>query len=116
TLRIKETDRITALQTELNNLGFSVEVDKDDLIINPLETSLRAKCNEAKQSHSKKGEIASFFTMTNPKINTYDDHRMAMAFAPLALIAPITIENPEVVKKSYPKFWENLEEVGFSCK
>jgi 3-phosphoshikimate 1-carboxyvinyltransferase len=110
TLRIKETDRITALQTELNNLGFSVEVDKDDLIINPLETSLRAliliKFCEGK---SLGGEAKQ-------SIKTYDDHRMAMAFAPLSLIAPITIENPEVVKKSYPKFWEDLEEVGFSCK
>lgn len=91
TLRIKETDRIAALQTELNSLGFNVEVDKDDLIINPID-----KIN-----------------ILNSLVKTYDDHRMAMAFAPLALIAPITIENPEVVKKSYPTFWEDLESIEY---
>lgn len=99
TLRIKETDRITALQTELNKLGFNVEVDKDDLIINRHSSESRNLPNWSSNS-----------------IKTYDDHRMAMAFAPLSLIVPITIENPEVVKKSYPNFWEDLEEVGFSCK
>jgi 3-phosphoshikimate 1-carboxyvinyltransferase len=96
TLRIKETDRILALQTELNNLGFNVEVDNDDLIVN------RHSC-----------ESRNLPSWSRNSIKTYDDHRMAMSFTPLALIAPITIENPEVVKKSYPNFWEDIESVGF---
>ena len=91
TLRIKETDRIAALQKELNQLGFSVGVVGDDLIVNHID---RIK-------------------VANTPVKTYNDHRMAMAFAPLALLAPIKIENPEVVKKSYPQFWENLKLVGF---
>lgn len=87
TLRIKETDRITALQTELNKLGFSVDVDGDDLVINPVEK----------------------IGWSNKTIKTYNDHRMAMAFAPLSLLKEITIEDAEVVKKSYPKFWEDIK-------
>lgn len=97
TLRIKETDRITALQTELNNLGFNVDVEDDDIIINHL-------------SH----EGGNLILATQKPIKTYNDHRMAMAFAPLALLFPIEIENKEVVKKSYPNFWNDLDEVGFS--
>jgi len=48
-----------------------------------------------------------------PRFATYGDHRMAMAFAPLAVLAPVEIEHPEVVEKSYPLFWEHLEQVGF---
>jgi 3-phosphoshikimate 1-carboxyvinyltransferase len=48
------------------------------------------------------------------KIATYNDHRMAMAFAPLALKTGIIIENAEVVSKSYPSFWEDLKKIGFS--
>ncbi len=91
TLRIKETDRITALQDELNKLGFNIEVDGDDLIVNPINN----------------------FEIKNTLIRTYNDHRMAMAFAPLGLLTPIKIENPEVVKKSYPNFWQDLKLVGF---
>ena len=116
TLRIKETDRIVALQTELNKLGFNVEVEGDDLLVQP---SLQTKSNEVKQSHTN-SKITSRFcfrktlAMTNPIIKTYNDHRMAMAFAPLALLNEISIENPEVVKKSYPEFWEDLKGVGFT--
>jgi 3-phosphoshikimate 1-carboxyvinyltransferase len=91
TLRIKETDRIAALQTELNKLGFNVEVERDDLIINQ----------------------SNMDTISNSPIKTYNDHRMAMAFAPLALIRGITIEDENVVAKSYPNFWEDLKCVGF---
>lgn len=117
TLRIKETDRIIALQIELNKLGYNVEVENDDLIIAryeaislPNQTSLRG----TKQSLSTK-EIAlpRSTSLAMMSIKTYNDHRMAMAFAPLALLAPITIENPEVVIKSYPNFWEDVERVGF---
>jgi 3-phosphoshikimate 1-carboxyvinyltransferase len=49
-------------------------------------------------------------------VNTYKDHRMAMAFAPLACLMEVTIENPEVVKKSYPRFWEDVREMGFAVR
>ena len=57
--------------------------------------------------------LGSFAEKVVPRFATYKDHRMAMAFAPLALLAPIQIEMPEVVSKSYPAFWEDLEELGF---
>lgn len=91
TLRIKETDRIAALENELNELGFNVEVENDDLIIYSINN----------------------VELKNHPIKTYNDHRMAMAFAPLALLNCITIKTPEVVKKSYPQFWEDLNMVGF---
>ena len=112
TLRIKETDRILALQTELCKLGYNVEVEGDDLII---LSSLRTEQGGVRKS-AIINEIASLrctsLAMTNT-IKTYNDHRMAMAFAPLALLYPITIENPDVVIKSYPNFWKDLERVGF---
>ncbi len=92
TLRIKETDRITALQIELNNLGFNVELDVDDVIIHSLPLSM------IKQS----------------SVKTYNDHRMAMAFAPLGLMNEIIIKDESVVTKSYPNFWQDLKKIGFS--
>lgn len=103
TLRIKETDRITALQNELNKLGFNVEVDGDDLLIN------RHSCESRKREFSE----ANLPDWSNKIIKTYNDHRMAMAFAPLSLIVPISIENPEVVNKSYPNFWEDISAIRF---
>lgn len=97
TLRIKETDRIFALQKELSKLGYNVEVDGDNLILN---------------RHS--GEFQNFINWSNSSVDTYDDHRMAMAFAPLALVAPITINDENVVVKSYPDFWKDLASVGFN--
>ncbi|HRN40784.1 MAG TPA: 3-phosphoshikimate 1-carboxyvinyltransferase, partial [Vicingus sp.] len=99
TLRIKETDRIAALQIELTRLGFNVEVDGDDLIVN---------------RHSGKSQQLNHWSSIS--VHTYDDHRMAMAFAPLSLLSPITIENPGVVVKSYPNFWEDLRSVGVELK
>lgn len=94
TLKIKETDRIVALKTELEKFGANVEINSDSLTI--LET------------RNKKPE-------TRNPINTYNDHRMAMSFAPLALaFGPLDIQNPEVVSKSYTLFWEDLKSVGFS--
>jgi 3-phosphoshikimate 1-carboxyvinyltransferase len=90
TLKIKETDRLEALKSELTKLGASISVTNDSLSV----------------AQSK--EINSGIT-----ISTYQDHRMAMAFAPLALIQPIFIENAEVVSKSYPTFWEDLKQIGF---
>jgi 3-phosphoshikimate 1-carboxyvinyltransferase len=90
TLKIKETDRLTALQNELQKLGGKVTITDD---------SLRLEASSAIHS--------------NIKIATYNDHRMAMAFAPLALKVPIIIEDAEVVSKSYPNFWHDLKSIGF---
>ncbi|MEI8085313.1 MAG: 3-phosphoshikimate 1-carboxyvinyltransferase [Paludibacter sp.] len=92
-LKIKETNRIEALINELRKLGY--------LLFEPAEGML-AWDNE-------RCEVAE-----NVSISTYDDHRMAMAFAPVALTRPITIENPEVVSKSYPNFWEDFGKIGAS--
>ncbi len=89
TLRIKETDRLAALQSELSKTGAEIDIGNDFLKI-------------------KKG----IQYLENVRFETYDDHRMAMALAPLSLLAPIEIENPEVVGKSYRGFWRDLERVG----
>jgi 3-phosphoshikimate 1-carboxyvinyltransferase len=95
TLRIKETDRIAALQVELTALGFTVEVIDDCISLDG-----SAPTNIGKQGF--------------PVVKCYDDHRMAMSFAPLALIFDkIGFDEPEVVKKSYPGFWIDLLKVGF---
>lgn len=93
TLKIKETDRLEALKVEMTKLGASISVTNDSLALNP-----------------------SFEINSNVKISTYNDHRMAMAFAPLALKKPIIIENAEVVSKSYPDFWEDLKKAGFTME
>nr|MDQ3047923.1 3-phosphoshikimate 1-carboxyvinyltransferase [Bacteroidota bacterium] len=91
TLRIKETDRIQALKTELKKLGVEVNVLENSVQISPPE------------------ELKS-----PDLIETYDDHRMAMAFAALAMRFDfITIKDPEVVSKSYPDFWDDLRKTGF---
>ena len=97
TLRIKETDRIAALQNELGKLGYNLHAEGNDTLY---------------WTGEKRQEITNLDSIG---IDTYDDHRMAMAFAPIALKrGRITINNPEVVSKSYPNFWENLMEVGFN--
>ena len=90
TLKIKETDRLVALKIELEKLGGSVEITDKSLHL----------------SASKR--INSMVS-----IATYNDHRMAMAFAPLALKTSIIIEDAMVVSKSYPTFWEDLKSIGF---
>ena len=90
TLKIKETDRLEALKTELSKLGASISVSDESLTLAPSN-----KINP------------------NQTITTYNDHRMAMAFAPLALKTNINIENAEVVSKSYPDFWNDLKKLGF---
>lgn len=101
-LRIKETDRIAALQTELAKLGVRVAVEGD---------SVMSWAGPEKQAD---GEIAYLQPLPGTSIDTYDDHRMAMAFAPAALVlGSIDINNPEVVSKSYPRFWEDLKKAGF---
>ena len=91
TLKIKETDRLEALKTELSKLGAKISVTNNSLHLNKSNTILE-----------------------NVTIKTYQDHRMAMAFAPLALKTSLIIENAEVVSKSYPTFWEDLKSIGFS--
>ena len=93
TLKIKETDRLVALKTELEKLGGEVIITDASLHL--------------KTSDSIKSNIA---------IATYNDHRMAMAFAPLGLKTPIIIENADVVSKSYPQFWEDFKAIGFKLK
>ena len=93
TLRIKETDRISALISELRKLGYVLYAEGDDVLL-------------------WEGERCQ--VEDDPIIATYDDHRMAMAFAPAALKLPhITIDHPEVVTKSYPRYWEDLTKAGF---
>lgn len=93
TLKIKETDRLEALKTELSKLGANISVTNDSLTIQP-----------------------SNHLNSNIKIATYQDHRMAMAFAPLALKTTLIIEEAEVVSKSYPTFWEDLKNIGFQIE
>ena len=88
TLKIKETDRLVALKNELEKLGGHVEITNQTL---HLKKSLKIK--------------------RDISIKTYDDHRMAMAFAPLALRVPISIEDPNVVSKSYPTFWDDFKKI-----
>ena len=90
TLKIKETDRLVALQNELEKLGAKVDISEDTLDLYATK-------------HIKK----------DVTIKTYNDHRMAMAFAPLALKTSLYIEDFMVVSKSYPTFWEDLETLGF---
>ncbi len=94
-LRIKETDRIAALQEQLAKVGAQ--------LIEP-ESGLWELLSGEKLPE---GPL---------HINTYEDHRMAMAFAPLATLLPVIIEEPEVVNKSYPRFWQNMEEAGFQLQ
>lgn len=89
TLKIKETDRLLALETELKKLGASISVTDNSLHL---------------QSSSK--------IVKNAQIETYNDHRMAMAFAPVGLKVPITILDAEVVTKSYRNFWKDMQQIG----
>lgn len=85
-LKIKETDRVTAIQKELTKIGASIEEKNDTWLLTP-STSLPLS--------------ASF--------HTYEDHRMAMAFAPLSLLMDVDFDDATVVDKSYPQFWEDIE-------
>lgn len=93
TLKIKETDRLEALYDELSKFGANITITENSLSIGisslPLEGLVKV-------------------------IKTYNDHRMAMAFAPLALKVPIKILNAEVVTKSYQKFWKDMQQVGIN--
>ncbi|MEK9613123.1 MAG: 3-phosphoshikimate 1-carboxyvinyltransferase [Flavobacteriaceae bacterium] len=90
TLKIKETDRLEALQSELTKLGANIRVTHQSLHL------------------STGGNFVEHCSLP-----TYNDHRMAMAFAPLALKIPLNIEESEVVSKSYPDFWNDLKHLNF---
>jgi 3-phosphoshikimate 1-carboxyvinyltransferase len=90
TLPIKETDRLAAMKCELEKVGAEVDIDAE---------SLRVFGQNAK--------------LQSASIATYNDHRMAMAFAPLAILIPLTIEESFVVEKSYPDFWKHLSSIGY---
>lgn len=96
-LKIKETDRIAALQNELSKMGSKLnEIDGNKWLVIP----------------------STYFDKIDDEIsiNTYDDHRMAMAFAPLAVLTDIEIQHPSVVNKSYPGFWTDMGKAGFKLK
>lgn len=93
-LRLKECDRIAAIQAELGKLGYVVTAEEDSISWDG------SRCEEA-----------------DPLIETYDDHRIAMAFAMAALKLPeIKIKNPEVVNKSFEDFWNQIPKLGLSCR
>ena len=95
TLRIKETDRIAALQNELAKIDVAfVPSDHPEI---EFETKGKAQ-------------------IELPRFDTYQDHRMAMAFAPLAILNPVIINEPDVVSKSYPRYWEDLKHMGFKIE
>lgn len=92
-MKIKETDRIEAMKTEMSKLGFVLHDFND--------SELRWDGERCERD-------------ADAVMETYDDHRMAMAIAPMSIIlGPLTINNPEVVSKSYPHFWEDLSKAGF---
>ena len=92
TLQFKETNRLEAIKNELNKLG--------------IYSSIENKCINIPSTQQLKP--------SNKPISTYGDHRMAMAFAPLSLKTnELNIDNPLVVKKSYPEFWNDLSNAGF---
>ncbi len=92
TLKIKETDRLEALKTEMEKFGARVNITHDNLQLFP-----------------------PVILKPNVTVATYNDHRMAMAFAPLALKIPLIIKDAEVVSKSYPGFWEDMVSLGFTA-
>lgn len=90
TLKIKETDRLEALKVELTKLGATISVTDHSLHLDP-----------------------SYEVVKNVSVETYNDHRMAMAFAPLAMRVPIEIQDANVVTKSFRNFWKDLQQLGF---
>ncbi len=90
TLKIKETDRLLALKAEIEKLGGNIKITEDTLQLSASKT-----------------------IKEDVEITTYNDHRMAMSFAPLALKTPLIINDVEVVSKSYPNFWNDLKTLGF---
>lgn len=95
-LKIKETDRLEALRNELGKLGIDIDIERNETI-------------------AWEGKRHPIFEL--PQIDTYQDHRMAMAFAPVAVFCPgIVIRDIEVVSKSYPGYWDDLRAAGFTLQ
>ena len=92
TLKIKETDRLVALDLELSKLGADIRVTNDSLHLSARQNPI----------------------LEDVAIDTYHDHRMAMAFAPLGIRVPMRVNDADVVSKSYPTFWDDLRSLGFS--
>jgi len=99
TLAIKETDRTKALKTELAKFDITFA-----------KLPLRFSQKKEVQYYMQEGKAVS---NQEAVIETYDDHRMAMAFAPLAINFPLVIQDKEVVRKSYPTYWDDLVQLGF---
>lgn len=97
TLKIKETDRLLALKNELEKLGAIVTITSDSL-----------------ELQRNNGKNPSELNKNSSSIETYQDHRMAMAFAPLGQIFPLVINDPMVVTKSFPTFWEEMVKLGLT--
>jgi 3-phosphoshikimate 1-carboxyvinyltransferase len=102
TLAIKETDRIRALQNELSKINCTFHHVLED--------------ENLPYQHRRYQTGGNPNWKSSPTFETYKDHRMAMAFAPLALLKPINISDPDVVRKSYPAFWNDLKKLGFDIK
>ena len=98
TLKIKETNRIAALKKEMAKLGFDiVDINDSELMWD--------------------GKAPRLSSLAAPvTIDTYDDHRMALSFAPLCLRRPVIINQPQVVSKSYPRFWDDLRQAGVTVE
>ena len=97
TLRIKESDRIMAMYTELERVKTKLLVKEEADSLTVIVVG-KAKWKD------------------RAKFNTYEDHRMAMAFVPLGCIHPVIIKDPDVVSKSYPGFWKDIESIGMKCE
>lgn len=93
TLPIKETDRLAALKTELSKLGGKVDIDSESLTLQPCDRII-----------------------SGVEIDTYNDHRMGMAFGPMGIKTDVFINDAGVVSKSYPDFWKDLRTLGFSAE
>ena len=96
-MKIKESDRLQSLETELKKCNFNIVAKDDSLYI--------------------KQNAINYQPSTISLFQTYNDHRLAMSLAPLALLFDdVMIENPDVVEKSYPHFWEDLKLAGFELE
>ena len=104
TLRLKETDRIVALQNELQKIG---------VFLNKMPAKFSKKTGV--EYYMQEGQ-ANIKQDNIPCFDTYSDHRMAMSFAPLSLIGSIIVNDPYVVSKSYPSYWNDLTKLGFQTE
>jgi 3-phosphoshikimate 1-carboxyvinyltransferase len=121
-LKIKESNRLQALHDELTKLGYAIKIDGNSLEVkhsgdvNP-STPLRVTSSSIQELNNQAIQQSVNLKIKNNQIKTYMDHRMAMAFAPLALVfGEVIIENPDVVEKSYPHYWDDLKKAGFGLE